>query len=36
MTSSGGTFTADMARRYPVRMLEIRPSSWRFYGRPSW
>jgi N-methylhydantoinase A len=27
MTSSGGTFTADMARRYPVRMLESGPAA---------
>lgn len=27
MTSSGGTITADMARRYPVRMLESGPAA---------
>ena len=27
VTSSGGTFTADMARRYPVRMLESGPAA---------
>ena len=27
MTSSGGTYTADMARRFPVRMLESGPAA---------
>lgn len=30
MTSSGGTFTTDMARRYPVRMLESGPAAGAF------